>query len=59
MLQIRAADPLCRLVATDWYGSNKRIDHIALREGGVVEHASRAGGDIFLFVVNMQVSETC
>lgn len=53
-LQIRAADPQCRLVATDWYQSNKRIDHVATREGGVVQAAS--GRELFLFVVNMQVS---
>jgi hypothetical protein len=35
--QVKAGTPLMQLVAADWFKSNKREDHIAARDGCVIQ----------------------
>ena len=36
-VQVKAGTPLMQLVAADWFKSNKREDHIAARDGCVIQ----------------------
>lgn len=37
LYQVKAGNPLMQLVAVDWFQSNQRVDHIAARDGCIIQ----------------------
>lgn len=62
--KVKAGTPLMQLVAADWFKSNKREDHIAARDGCVIQklfakqESAQKEAESYFVVINLQVPGT-
>ncbi|KAG0586121.1 hypothetical protein KC19_2G065900 [Ceratodon purpureus] len=62
--KVKAGTPLMQLVAADWFKSNKREDHIAARDGCVIQKlfakqkSAQKVAESYFVVINLQVPGT-
>lgn len=56
--RVAGGEPIARLVAVDWFASERRVDNVASRPQSIVQRVGarhgRAGGPFF-FLINLQV----
>lgn len=57
MFQVKAGTPLMQLVAADWFKSNKREDHIAARDGCVIQKLFAKQVLCFIIALGLKYSE--
>jgi hypothetical protein len=62
--KVKAGNPLMQLVAVDWFQSNQREDHIAARDGCVIQKlfarqkSAQKVAESYFVVINLQVPGT-